>query len=316
MISSGPIAGLSIGGGRKENIFLCLIKYFPEKKRWFLTSLHQIREEDSHDSDQVLTNWVDSYKDAQLIVDFPLTKPLCNSCDLQCPGIEKCHHPIVKNIRYDMNRLLVEDKVLEMENPKKYEQMRNEIDQIDFQKDILKKETTSHILSKSFKRKLKKGYIPYWHRPLDFWLWANYYDALLNLFNVSYDSFGNVSTMLMSRLVYLKKHWPKTMQMYESNSLVVLIELMRANVISKKEIIEVQDMNLMSLARLRIIKKVEEKFNLFIYEHDLEIIVKNTKAFDSFLLSIAGLSLIKKKTKGIPKFDGEEDHHFLAPTFL
>ena len=69
------IAGMSLGGGRKENFFFCLLEFFKEKDRWFLTTLKQVRDEDKLDSDAAITHWVDNYQLKQIIVDFPLTKP-------------------------------------------------------------------------------------------------------------------------------------------------------------------------------------------------------------------------------------------------
>lgn len=306
---------MSLGGGRKENFFFCLLEFFPEEKRWFLTSLRQVRDEEEMDRDEAITSWVDNYKVHQLVVDFPLTKPLCESCQLECPGTAACAHPVVLNVRKEMGKLLGEDQDLVSGNPKRYEQIRNEDDLVHHSRSALYKETHEHILSKSFKRKLKKGFLPYWNRPVDFWIWKQYYDQILSLFNISYDSFGNVSVMLMHRFHYLRRHLPKDLTMYESSSYIVLIELYRAKIISKKNLAELDDMDMAPLARVQIAKSIEQKLGVFIYERDLEMIAKNAKAFDSFLLALAGQSLLKDEVREIPCFGGKDDPMFLAPLF-
>lgn len=313
--SPKSIAGMSLGGGRKENFFFCLLEFFEDKERWFLTSLKQVRDEDKLDSDAAITSWVDNYQLKQLIVDFPLTKPTCESCDLNCPGTENCHHPVVVNVRKEIHELVEEDKRLREENPKRYEQQRNYDNEVHYSKSVLEKETHEHILSKSFKRKLKKDFIPYWNRPIDFWIWKHYYDQILNTFNVSYDSYGNVSIMLMNRFHYLLRHLPQDLSLYESNTYITLLELYRSKIISKKHLIELDDLNLAPLARIQVAKLIEKKCNIFIYEKDLELIAKNPKAFDSFLLAVSGQCLVQGKTEKIMDFGEKEPPKFIVPRF-
>ena len=312
---SNTIAGMSIGGGKKENFFFCLLEYFEKEDRWFLSSLNDVREEDSDIKEDVITEWVEKSELEHLIVDFPLTKPACETCDLECPGISKCHHPVVTEVRGRMDKLLKEDQELVNSNPKKYEQERNLDDEVNYTKSVLEKETTDHILSKSFKRKLKKGYIPYWNRPIDFWIWKNYYDQLLKTFDISYDSFGNVSIMLLYKFHYLLRHLPSDLKIFESNVPIILIELYRSKIITKKHLLEIQDINLNTLARVQIAKEIEKALNIFIYEKDLELISKNPKAFDSFLLAVAGQRLLTDKCRDIPGFGVKEDTRFIVPEF-
>ena len=309
------IAGLSLGGGKKENFFFCLLEFFEDKNRWFLTSLNPVKEESHLTQDEAIMNWVNNTDLKQLLVDFPLSKPPCETCDLVCPGIEKCHHPVVSDVKQVMNSLLEEDKKRVENNPKKYEQERVEDEMEDYSRCVLEKETSDHILSKSFKRKLKKGFVPYWNRPLDVWVWINYYDQMLSTFQSSYDSFGNVSVMLLHKFHYLLRHLPRELQIFESSVQITLLELYRSKIISKKNILELTDHNVATLARVRIAKKIEEKLNIFIYEKDLALISKNPKAFDSFLLALAGRSLILQETKKIPEFGVKDKSMFVVPLF-
>jgi hypothetical protein len=312
---SNSIAGMSLGGGKKENFFFCLLEFYQDEDRWFLTSLRQVKEESKLTQDEAIMTWVESSGLKQLIVDFPLTKPPCETCDLVCPGVKNCHHPVVKTVQSKIDDLMTVDKDLISSNPKKYEQERVEDSMVHYTKSILDKETHDHILSKSFKRKLKKGFIPYWNRPIDFWIWRNYYDQLLKIFNISYDSFGNVSIMLMHKFHYLLRHLPSELQIFESSVQIALLELMRDKIISRKNIIELQDMNVSTLARVQVAKQIEKKLNIFIYQKDLETISKNPKAFDSFILAIVGQSLVLEKTKEIPSFGGKENSKFIIPQF-
>ena len=37
-------AGMSLGGGKRENFFFRLLEHFPKEDRWFLTSLKQVKD--------------------------------------------------------------------------------------------------------------------------------------------------------------------------------------------------------------------------------------------------------------------------------
>jgi hypothetical protein len=214
-----------------------------------------------------------------------------------------------------MQRLLEEDAGFYKKNPKKYEQDRVSSLEVDYSKNLLKKNTDEHMLSRSFKRKLRKGFTPYWHRPIDFWVWKNYYDQLLEVFKISYESFGNVSVMLLARLNYLLRHLPKDLTMYESNIHICLIELYRARVVSKSLLLQLFDLDLASSAREQIIQNIEEHMEIFIYDNDLETIIKNTQAFESFLLSVVGQRMLMNGLREIPSWGNSDGGNFIVPSF-
>jgi hypothetical protein len=311
------VAGMSLGGGRRENFFLSLLEYYPEKKRWFLKSLHQVKDEEIRDRDEIIASWVEQYELRQLIVDFPLSRPPCEeACLTNCTGAHACPRREVIEVREEMQKLLDEDADAERSNPKKYEQDRVASLEVDYSKNITKKNADEHMLSRSFKRKLRKGFVPYWHRPIDFWVWKNYYDQLLEVFKMSYDSFGNVSVMLLARLKYLVRHLPRDLQMYESSIEISLIELYRAKIISKSTLLQLFDLELASAAREIIVQHIEQHMDIFIYENDLETIIKNEQAFDSFILSVVGQRMLMNGLREIPEWGTSDGANFIIPSFL
>ena len=315
-LENKSIAGMSLGGGRKENFFFCLLEFFPKDNRWFLSHLKHVKDEAPLDRDDAIMSWIERHSLTRLIVDFPLSKPTCDSCELECPGIEACNHPVVSDIRSEIEEILTADKKLNLENPKRYEQERNIDNQVMYGRNLNDLGSScSDMISKSFKRKLRKGFLPYWNRPIDFWVWKNYYDLVLEYFNISYDSFGNVSIMLLNRFKYLQKHFPDGLNIFESNIYITIIELYRAKVITHKMILDLQDMHSAPLAKLEIIRAIEKKLNIFIYENDLEVIVKNPKAFDSFLLAVSGRSLVQGNNLKIPGIGDESNKNFVIPNF-
>lgn len=307
---------MSLGGGRKENFFFSLLEYYPEKKRWFLKSLHQVKDEEIRDRDEIITSWVETYGLKQLVVDFPLSRPPCEeSCLPECPGAKSCPRPSVTAVREEMQELLEEDAQFHQSNPKKYEQERVTSQEVDYSKNLLKKNTDEHMLSRSFKRKLRKGFTPYWHRPIDFWVWKNYYDQLLEVFKISYESFGNVSVMLLARLNYLTRHLPHDLKMYESNIHICLIELYRARIVSKSLLLQLFDLDLVTTSREQIVRNIERHMEIFIYDNDLETIIKNSQAFESFLLSVIGQRMLMNGLRKIPVWGNSDGGNFIVPSF-
>jgi len=309
------VAGLSLGGGRRENFFLCLLEHYPEKGRWFLKSLQQVKDEEMQDRDEILTTWIEQYQLQNLVVDFPLSAPPCEGCTLKCPGASLCPRPEVMAVRAEMEQLLEFDATLEKENPKRYEQQRREALELDWGRDLLHKRAEEHILSRSFKRKLRKGFVPYWHRPIDFWIWKTYYDQLLSIFKTSYDSYGHVSVMLLSRLNYLMRHFPQNLQLHESSVQLVLLELYRARLVGKFQLLQLFDLDLQSMARETLIRGIEEQLQLFIYERDFELLIRHPKAFDSFLLALAGQGVLMQRLRPLPEWASRAGENFVVPGF-
>jgi len=310
------IAGMSLGGGRRDKFFFCVLEYFYDSKRWFLTSFRQVKDEEDMTGDEAIPSWLESDEIEDLILDFPLTSPPCQTCELPCPGLNACIHPHVQLIQSKMHKLLEEDQEHHNENPKDYERKRLKDNEYDHQKNILAKDAHEHLLSKSFKRKLKKGFIPYWNRPLDYWVWNHYYDQLLEIFKISYDSYGDTSLMLKSRFSYMRRHFPPSLTLHESNTSLCLLELLRAKIVSKNNLLDLQDLAAGASARLAIIENIEKSLGIFIYEHDLDLMIKNPKAFDSFLLALTGTRLLEDKIKPLPSWSYGEDAKFVVPSFV
>lgn len=309
------IAGLSLGGGRRENFFFCLLEHYPERGRWFLRSLHQMKDEEIQDRDEIIPAWAELYQLTRMVVDFPLSQPLCETCVPGCPGARSCLREPVLEVRAEMDALLEEDERLCLENPKKYEQQRLESEETNWSRDLLHKTADQHVLSRAFKRKLRKGFVPYWHRPIDFWVWKNYYDQLLGVFKTSYDSYGHVSVMLLARMKHLRGHLPPTLRLHESSTALVLLELYRAGLVGKHLLTNLFDLDLQAGAREAILRSIEQELQLFMYDNDFDMLVKNPKAFDSFLLAVAGQRLLMKNLRPIPEWGNADGGNFFVPDF-
>ncbi len=309
------IAGMSLGGGRKDKFFFCLLEYYSDSERWFLKSVLQVKDEDAEDGDDAIRKWATDFNLKDLVVDFPLTTPPCHDCELDCPGMKICPAEEVRDVRERMQVLLDTDKEIFEHHPKSYEKDRQEASEIRPSFNVLEKKPDNHILSKSFKRRLRKGFLPYWNRPIDVWVWENYYDHLLHFFNAGFDSFGNASTMLMSRFAYLRRHLPEGLSYYETSTYICLIELLRSKIITKSMITNLKDIDQGVNARALICKAIEEHLGIFIYEHDMNLICKNPKAFDSFLLAVTGHRVVLNEVSVLPRWCKGDGQSFAVPKF-
>lgn len=309
------VAGLGLGGGKKDNFFICILEHFSDQNRWFVKSVLHASDMVGKDGNEVMKDLTDNYRIKEIVLDFPLSNPPCHFCELECPGAENCPVEEVIIVKHLIKELLETDKNLHQRSPKKYEQMRNEADLVNFGLDILTKNPNEHLLTRSFKRRLKKDFLPYWNRPLDVWVWFYYHDHLLELFNETFDSFSNASLMLIARFAYLKRHFSKDLQLFETSGRLCLIELLRSKIISRNHIMDLKDIQLGPIARLNIIKRIEEKLDVFIYDHDKELIAQNPKAFQSFILAVVGQRIKQNKIYEIPPWAQLSDNQFCIPKF-
>jgi hypothetical protein len=309
------IAGVSLKGGRRDQFYFSLLEYYPNNQRWFLRSLLHVSDDESTDGNEAIKNWIDDHHITKLVVDTPLSLPPCHTCQLECPGISQCCAPEVAEVQKRIADVLSRDEALIKANPKGYERERVKDQGFKHLRDDLQKTPVDPLLSRSFKRRLKKGFLAYWNRPIDYWVWKYYYDALLSLFKHSYDSFGTSSFMVLSRFNYLKKHFPSFLQVYEGNVLICLTELLRSKILMKKDLLHLNDFEGSEQSRLTIIREIEQHFKLFIYDKDLELLVKTPRAFDSFILSVIGLQALAGQVRPLPKWVGSDQSSFLVPYF-
>ncbi|MFN8370018.1 MAG: hypothetical protein U0T83_05275 [Bacteriovoracaceae bacterium] len=311
------VAGLSFSRGRENDYYLCLMEYFEDSEnsgRWALSKLVYPKESKATDESS-LSELLRDYKVKQIVTDIPLNMPACYQCTLKCPGEAMCSEASVKYVREEVDKILSENSNQQNFHPKTYEKHRLQSLEVTHQNDIFAKQSDQYILSRSFKRRLKKGYLPYWNRPIDFWVWINYYDQLLNMFNYSYDSFGLTPYISIMRINYFKKFLNNNINFYESDIYIILLELARAGIITKKQLLDLKDLEFGAEARLNIVKKIEEKIKLFIYEHDLVVLVNDSRAFAAFILSLSGMASSSNKTVELPSYCNQKEINFLVPSF-
>ncbi len=90
-------AGVSLGGGKTDKTAVAQIEYFPEQKRIFLKSLFtNVASVGDKSSDLALHEILTEHKFKYVAFDTPLSLPLCMTCELKCPGFEKCKLPHIK----------------------------------------------------------------------------------------------------------------------------------------------------------------------------------------------------------------------------
>jgi hypothetical protein len=296
------IAGLGGGAGKKDEIYFCLLEYFPSEKRWFLKTSQQLKDSDFPSSEDKILSWIKEYSLEKLVVDFPISMPPCFECQLTCPGVSLCKVSDVVEAREYLNKALSNDEEVYQKSPKEYEHARGEKNSYENPK----------VLSKSLKRKFKKQFSPYWNRPLDVKVWKSYHDSLLKFFQVSFNSFGNENLAQILRLRYLNHHLSEDFKIFETNFQICLLEFLSANIIKEKHLRELRHLETAVLGRLDILAIIEKKLKIFIYEKDRETLIKNPRAFQAFIMAVAGKNLLEEQEEII--FYNKESS-FFTPKF-
>ncbi len=285
------IAGIGVGSGLKDSFYFSVLEFYENEKRWFLKTCQQLKEFDYPKTEDSLLAWITDFNLNSIIVDFPLSYPPCFDCHLECPGSTLCGVKEVKRQRKKIDEILSLDEKLYQENPKKYE--------------VLRKKADSSILSKSLKRKLKKGFIPYWNRSSDLEIHLKYHDLLMKYFKRGFRSLGSSNSNQMLRFKYLEKHFPKKLKVYESDHALNLIEMYQNKIILEKDLRNLNAFQSSVIARKDIIKKIEKRLSIFIYDKDRETLIEKPRAFQSFILALTGIEVLNKKLKNKSFFVSE-----------
>lgn len=91
--------GLHLGGAKTDNTVAAVLEYYPKHKKVFLSRIHLgLGAKKDKSADLVLHDLL-SYGESPidiLSLDAPLTLPKCVTCELKCPGFEKCSEPEIK----------------------------------------------------------------------------------------------------------------------------------------------------------------------------------------------------------------------------
>ena len=163
------------------------------------------------------------------------------------------------------------------------------------------------------KRKLKNTFLPYWHRSIDLYVWINFHDNLLKVLNYSFDSFGHTSLMIIKRFDYLKNILGSSIKFYESNTNVVLLQLLKAKVINKGHLNGLRFLDETTIDdKKSLIRNLEKNLNLFAYESDIIDLILGSKMINAFLLALSGFSKLQGRADDLPSWC-EED--FIVPNF-
>jgi len=326
MKKSTQLASWSCTGGKSEESFFghfdkdkIHIRNVTELNIQLNSEPNKKDQENQKMSEPSILDFIAEYKPKKMIFDIPLSQPLCATCDLLCPGMELCPKKSFVEIRLKIEELLKEDHLFQSTSPKRYEREREELDLVKYNYPLLDKRTDVPLLSRSFKRKLRRGVLPYWNRPLDFWIWMNYFDAWLKIFGSSYDSFGQSSPIHWAQMTYWKKHFPQNLALYETMPQLVLLELHRGNILSKKKLLQLFDFDQAPFARLDTINTLSELLGFQMTEATIDNIVRYPRAFNSALLLLALMQEEKGKYFDLSHsafLMDSGNSHFLVSHFL
>ena len=250
MSENTQVLGLSIGLGKKDEYWVCLLENYPNQDRWFVSSLKKFSSDFGEDG---LIDWIRKNKIKKCYLDIPFTIPTCEICDLKCPGQLACEHPETKKMRESIR--------------------------------INQKEK----MPKAMKKRSKIGYNPIYHRPFDFWVWQNKTDPMQEQMAYNYEGFFSLSYKQVKKVKYLRTLLESDTIFFESNKYLLFLELSNHKIISKKLFNQLKEFDTIVRAKEDLILGIEEDFILFLSDADFEIIRKQPKALACFLSALSGL---------------------------
>lgn len=314
MIDSQKVGGVFFSGGKNGSFYGVILELFKaEESRWVIKSLFNSDKVAPSFKEESFIEWISSSGCKKFVTDIPIGESFCGVCTLDCPGQSKCIDPKVKNINLLIDDLLGEDLLHSRVRPKEYERLRESLKSFDHSRDWFNEKTELPPLSQSFKRKLKGGFIPFWHRSIDLFIWIGFYDQMLKILNYSFDSFGHTSLMIINRFKYIKNLLGPSYSFFESNINVVLIQLLKNKIIDKNHLNGLRFLDETTIEdKKSLVLSLENNLNLFAYESDILDLILDPKMVHAFLLAISGKSLVENNIVKLPSWCEEK---FLIPTF-
>lgn len=94
--------GLSLSGGKSDKSCLAVVDFYETSQRLFLNRIFdRVRAEEFISADHKLHELIQQFSEncRWLMMDVPLSFPVCLDCDLVCPGYETCGEPQLKWMR-------------------------------------------------------------------------------------------------------------------------------------------------------------------------------------------------------------------------
>lgn len=311
---SKKVAGVYFYGGKASQFIACVFEYFGPGNRWVLDNLYFSSNTEKCFSGSFDT-WAKENKITDLVVNFPVDQTYCHSCQLECPGESDCPQKGVLQIKGVIDDILNKDQSFEKSNPKEYERKRNKEEEVIPRYVPFEKGKENKLLTKGLRKRLRKGYTPYWNRPIDVFVWLNYYDELSQIFNYSYDSYGHTSLMTVKRFDYLKKHL-RDISVWESNIQIGLLELLRYEILGHEDLYGLKFVDEFSVSlRKNIVSKIEQNLNIFIPNEDSAVLTFDPKAINALILSLAGLAKVQNQILQLPNWCKNAHPSFIVPTY-
>ena len=83
-----------------------------------------------------------------------------------------------------------------------------------------------------------------------------------------------------------------------------------------QDILNLSDMEEGFEAKLNIIEQIEKHLKIFIYDKDIDTLLKSPRAFESFLLAIAGQAKLMDFVVDLPGWTHPDQTNFVIPDFF
>ncbi|MEW6057697.1 MAG: DUF429 domain-containing protein [Bdellovibrionota bacterium] len=254
--------GLSLGGAKSDRTCLTVVDYYRKQEKAFVVDIFDsIGAEDDLTGDQVLLSLVEEVSGEVGGRPQSGVKVFAVDAPLTLPPcLSGCEEGCQG---YETCRRT------------EVKWMRNQ-----FQKAKAKNSKTKH-------------FTPYGQRPVD--LYFRYKHPEEDLFQD--ETMGANLAPQAARMNYLKRHWA-SMQLIEVWPKLTLYYLQKSLRLTRKEVLSYRHLERGAGIRNRILERLAEVSNIFIYERDLKKFISNISAFDSFLCAWVAMQYDLERVMG------------------
>ena len=256
--------GLMLSGGRSPNTAIAVLDYFKGHGRLFLVeSFVGKKEKQADDLDTLLVEKLRTLTDMNSEADTGLsscTAEIITNAPLTLPPCFGCN--VQKCEGKDLCSEPETVRIMEL-----YDELKQ-------------------------KRKNLKRFTPYTQRLQDIWIRETVPEVM-----PPHEAMGSNIAQLTARMIHIRKMMPEIV-FKETYPPACILRLLPSFGLSSGYLKEYRDIIDGKRVRSTLLRKMEEKTSVFIYDNDIDLLVNNIKLFDSLILAFTGVLGFLGKTEG------------------
>ena len=116
------VAGVYFQSGKGSPFISCIFNFYAPGGRWLLDELYISGEKETFGEVKSFERWVSEKNISDIVLNIPVSYSICETCNMQCPGVNKCENQSVVFLKKEIEKVLNKDRQFEKNKPKEYEE--------------------------------------------------------------------------------------------------------------------------------------------------------------------------------------------------